>query len=165
MGINLAVRNDMSKEEEIAILNKLVDVFKVNPDNYLASLFTDQLSVYLQKQISQDGSTDLMEYVTGYYEKEAAVIEARNIRDLEIAELKEKNEEQYRQHQATVENYCDNATRDSKDIQDMMDTIRELRSDRANQINKIYAMEKGMENQDAKICALKAKLYDIEHKD
>jgi len=63
MEIRIRLSDNMSKIEESAILVKLSQAFQKNPDNYLASLFTNDFVQWAHRRIKDDFLPDVMEYI------------------------------------------------------------------------------------------------------
>jgi len=84
MEIKLKIENDMSKAEEIEILNKLGNIYSMHPDNYLTILFSNHFINWATENIKNDFPVDPMEYITAYSKREW---------EKEIKDLKEKLEE------------------------------------------------------------------------
>ena len=57
--LRIKIANDMSKEEEIGIVNKLRDAFVEHPDNYLAHFFSGELVDWMIREIGNDFGCDL----------------------------------------------------------------------------------------------------------
>ena len=57
--LRIKIANDMSKEEEIGIVNKLRDAFVEHPDNYLAHFFSGELVDWMIREIGNDSGCDL----------------------------------------------------------------------------------------------------------
>lgn len=67
--IMLDIGDNMSREEELAILDKLVDVFTAHPNNYLASLFTVDLRNWTANQVKVDFPPNVMESMEALIEE------------------------------------------------------------------------------------------------
>lgn len=61
MRICLTITNDMSKAEELLILQKLREAFKANSDNYLTNFFSVPLLTWAETQMKNDFPCDVME--------------------------------------------------------------------------------------------------------
>ena len=81
--IRLKVENDMAKAEEIAILEKLSNVFS-GTGNYLTSLFTTDFVGWATNMIKNDFPVNVMEYINDH-EKDKIIGDLQNIaRTLEL---------------------------------------------------------------------------------
>lgn len=61
MKICLDIKDGMAKVAEIAILQKLHDAFKANPNNYLVNFFSKNLLTWAEGQLKNDFPCDVME--------------------------------------------------------------------------------------------------------
>lgn len=74
--LTLKVSDDMSKAEEVQVLEKLEKFFRVNPNNYLAGLFKTDFSIWAARRMADDFTLDVMEYVNDL-SKEQEIAELR----------------------------------------------------------------------------------------
>ena len=100
------IEQDMAKAAEIEILTKLQRIYKSFPDNYLASLFSDEFVGWASNRIRDDIMVDAYEYIRDFHENPEAdqlkeevqdkenIIKAVKVvledREQTITELKEK---------------------------------------------------------------------------
>ena len=141
MEIRLKIENDMSKAEEIEILDKLGNIYSIHPDNYLATLFSNQFINWATENIKNDFPVDPMEYITAYSKREW---------EKEIKDLKEKLEEA-QQGIIEINEVAHNSTESANYFQEEKYKLENLISKKDSQIDELENC----------IVNLKAKLYDL----
>jgi hypothetical protein len=156
MGIRLDITDDMSKAEEIKILDKLRDEFQKCPDNYLASLFTNSFCQWAENRIKDDFPIDVMEYIDDRSNEEEIQqlrgqvqneIANRNALDELLKQVGAKTEESTERFQEEIIEWRRRATEQSDQLFDERAKVQE-RDELADAL-------------ELEIVKLKAKLYDL----
>ena len=75
MQIRLNFSDDMSKEKEILMLDKLCKTCQTFPNNYLPTLFTSDFVAWATQRIKDDFPLDVMEYIKHDSESEKELLE------------------------------------------------------------------------------------------
>jgi len=159
MGIRLNVKKDMSKEEEIVIIEKLQAVFEENNDNYLSSFFSPKLTGWLSNKIRDDVLCSVDYYLDGShdFENDKEVSKLRNIiqdQDSTIAH----QEATASANEALIKRLQE----EKEDLQNQITmSIRNLDDSELNEA----MLAREIESLKTEIAFLKAKLYDLTNKE
>lgn len=145
--IKLKIDNDMKKQEEIAILEKLKKVFYEHPNNYLTSLFSTEFVSWASQRIRDDFPVDVYEYVNGY----GADVDLNKKLADRISELQELQQESVSKVAALQEALSSLRTKYNDDIEWHVNHENELTTRLAAQEDELLR--------------LKAKLYDLQEKE
>jgi hypothetical protein len=148
MGIRLDITNDMSKQEEIKILDKLRDAFMENPDNYLASLFTNDFVGWCTNRIRDDFPLDAYEQIKPEWDDEWD--KERTKLENEVSNLKDKLTNCERNYGVELEEN----DRLNKVVDEIKSDLYAAESER-----DMATVEK--ETCEQEIIKLKARLYDL----
>jgi hypothetical protein len=156
MGIRLDIVNDMSKAEEIKVLDKLRDAFMAHPDNYLASLFTNDFVGWCTNRIRDDFPLDAYEAMDWDNEKEELKREAT---DQKLAA--EALNELLKEADARVDENMETFQTKISELKDLNNSLSEQLFSERNKSQRLMDASEAME---LEIVKLKAKLYDLAEK-
>jgi len=93
MQIRLNFSDDMSKEQEIGILSRLMETCDKYPNNYISSLFTNDFIFWVSQRIKNDFPINVMEYID--YDPESDLEVLKKIvseKDVTIARLSDADQ-------------------------------------------------------------------------
>jgi len=142
MEIRIKAEDNMSKAEEIKVVEKLHDAFK-GTCNYLTDFFSEGTCNWLEEQIRNDFSCDIFPYIEANIEE---IYESGKLTEKQEMTIKEMD----KQIQA-LSKYKDSA---KAEIDDLEETIYQRNQELNKQSDKIAL-------QAQEIIQLKAELYDL----
>ena len=148
--------HDLSKAEEIAIIEKLHEFFK-GSDTYLKSLFSDDFLGWVSQQIKNDFPPDLYDWGFGAANKAQAEIEKLKA---QLSLCQSLNKELLRQNESLAENAkikCDIAEK-------AHERMSQLHKDKVDLEMIINKKADAIDALEMDVIALKAKLYDLMNK-
>lgn len=160
MKICLDIKDDMSKAEELAIMQKLHDAFKANPNNYLTSLFSNWLLAWVETQVKNDSHCDVMEYREAAEKEVIKVSDALRKAEAEVKSGKEILKKVEEKAVVDLQNKEEQLADLEMDLADMERLLQEsvAKNGEITEMNEAVADKaEGLEMQ---IIGLKAKLYD-----
>ena len=157
--IRIKVEDDMSKAEETKILEKITSIFKEHPNNYLSSMFSDDLCTWASNQIREDMSLNVYEYIQDSYEHRTEVTDLdRKISDLEAG--RKVNQELIDDMGISIGDHKQNTLNAVMNAKEREDELQAQINDLIHENTQLIKLEvdNGQEIRD-----LKVKLYDLEH--
>jgi len=166
----LDISNDMGKAAEIEIIEKLQRIYKNHPDNYLASLFSNTLTGWVTKQIKDDMVSSIDEYLNGDFvwsqDNQQRILEMEiKEKDLKIEQLRRE----LRDAGTLLEVSCAQAEKEAelqeKELSESRQIIREFKQYAEAWEKEAKENRCDLQKKDTEILKVKARLYDIEHKE
>jgi len=156
MKIQLDIKDNMSKADEISIIEKISDTLKKvdngskEPTNYLKCLFNESFIFWVKQQIQNDIFPEVMQYIDGYHIKEDELERANG----KIKLLIEDNE--------TLK--AENEKLNDK-IFDFFQRLGEVNAEHEKEVDEylheLEQVKQSLEQKEEEIIRLKAKLYDL----
>ena len=163
MRIHLNISDNMSKADELSILQKLLDAFADHPTNYLTSLFRRRLVDWAETQMMDDFPCDVM--ANWDYVKEQLRLAEEALRKVESAAKSDKAAmvevvEVIENLERTVAGKIDTIAEMELEIEGMRKCLKTTSTENEEIIGMMDAAVVRSEGLEREIVALKARLYD-----
>lgn len=152
--IRIKIWDNMSKAEEQKVIAKLRYVFEVFPNNYLASLFTQEFQNWVVNRTQDDFPVDVMEYINDHSKDDEIGMLRNNIQAVKKDLQRAKQD---------IEVWKERAGEWHSQVDSLEKENHELTRDGDQLLSINHELKNELATKDNELVRLKAKLYDLEH--